>query len=94
MIIDKFANSILEARFNNKVEIEPIVKLISEYEKQFTDKNDLNNSTNGEFMALWSALSFSFLQIDADDYSLSLTSSNTLPKVWYYRTEFDIDQSN
>lgn len=52
MIIDKFANSILEARFNNKVEIEPIVKLISEYEKQFTDKNDLNNSTNGEFMAL------------------------------------------
>lgn len=57
-IIDRLAFSILEARFNNKVEIEPIVQLIQEYGKKFNDEKYWSNPTNSEFMALCSAIPF------------------------------------
>lgn len=47
----------MAARFNNQVEIEPIVKLIPEYEeKQFTE-SDYKNPTLKEYMALCCSVS-------------------------------------
>ena len=51
---------VLGARFNNEVEIDPIVQLIPDYEEKLCNPNYSINPTNKEFMALCSALSFTF----------------------------------
>ncbi|KAK8848309.1 hypothetical protein M9Y10_019370 [Tritrichomonas musculus] len=56
--IVNLAYSILIARFNNKVEIEPIVKLISNYEDFGFSQRDWIDPSNREFMALCSAVQF------------------------------------
>ena len=56
--IDQLASSVLEARFNDKVEIEPIVKLIPEYENDFIESDYCDCPTNSEYMALCSSLPF------------------------------------
>ena len=56
--IVNLAYSILIARFNNKVEIEPIVKLISNYEDFGFSQRDWIDPSTREFMALCSAVQF------------------------------------
>lgn len=53
--IVQLAYSVLEARFNNKVEISPVDELIPKYEGKFSDPNDWIDPTDREFMALCSA---------------------------------------
>ena len=63
--IINLAYSVLAARFNNKVEIEPIDELIPEYEtKKLFDKRDWEFPSNGEFMALCSAVPFTLSPTD------------------------------
>ena len=56
--------SVLEARFNNKVEIDPIVDLIPKYIEIFTNSSDWSNPTEQEFMALCSAIKFTLSSTD------------------------------
>lgn len=53
--IVQLAYSVLEARFINKVEIDPVVELIPKYEEKFSDPNDWSDPTDREFMSLCSA---------------------------------------
>lgn len=55
---------VLGARFNNEVEINPIVQLIPYYIKKISVKDYSIQPTNKEFMALCSALSFTLNPID------------------------------
>lgn len=57
--IAHLAFSVLVARFNNKVEIEPILLLIPKYESKVS--KDLSDPTIKEYMALCSALQFTVI---------------------------------
>ena len=56
--------SVLEAHFNNKVEIDPIVGQIRNYIEKFSDQSDWSDPTDGEFMALCSAIRFTLSPTD------------------------------
>ncbi|KAK8846989.1 hypothetical protein M9Y10_019563 [Tritrichomonas musculus] len=56
--------SVLEARFNDKVEIDPIVEQIPKYVEKFSDQSDWCDPTDGEFMALCSAIRFTVSPTD------------------------------